>query len=156
MFWLLGFATLLLPLLMLLACWRMAEGSPGSPAAAARYWGATAALMALIGVVTDSLLAHGPVPGAARGIAETAADYQLLHGLALLAVALAAGLQKGEDERGLSGAGWGFAFGIALFSGSLYLRSAGLGAVSGLAPLGGMLLIIGWIALAIALWRRLA
>ncbi|MBV9911908.1 MAG: DUF423 domain-containing protein, partial [Sinobacteraceae bacterium] len=45
--------------------------------------------------------------------------------------------------------------GIVLFSGSLYALSFGapraLGAVT---PLGGLLLIAGWLLFAVAIWRR--
>ncbi len=70
---------------------------------------------------------------------ETAARYHLLHAVALLALA-------SHPTRSV----WGprlFAFGIAIFSGSLYLLALTdirwLGAVT---PLGGVLLIAGWVA----------
>ena len=51
-------------------------------------------------------------------------------------------------------AGLAFTFGIAVFSGSLYLRVlldiSSLGAVT---PIGGLGLILGWVALIIAGWR---
>ena len=80
---------------------------------------------------------------------ETAVRYQLFHALALLIVtALTA---RNGAAGGL--AAWLFVAGIALFSGSLYAMTfAGeawrkLGMVT---PLGGLALIAGWLALAVA------
>ncbi|HEX5724264.1 MAG TPA: DUF423 domain-containing protein [Longimicrobiaceae bacterium] len=79
---------------------------------------------------------------------ETGARYQLVHALALLAVALAAERLPG---RGWRAAGWLFTLGIVAFSGSLYLLALTgarwLGAVT---PLGGAALLAGWVALALA------
>lgn len=73
---------------------------------------------------------------------ETAARYQMFHALALIA----AGLSALHTERRLFvRAGWFFAAGIGLFSGSLYLLCLldirWLGAVT---PLGGVSFLIGW------------
>jgi uncharacterized membrane protein YgdD (TMEM256/DUF423 family) len=55
----------------------------------------------------------------------------------------------------LRGAGIAFVAGVLLFSGSLYALCLGGGSVFGpLTPLGGVSLIIGWLALALALWRQ--
>ncbi len=66
--------------------------------------------------------------------------YHLLHAVALLAIALSA------QASALRAAGWLFAAGIALFSGSLYALALGgprwLGPVT---PLGGLALIAGWL-----------
>jgi len=52
-------------------------------------------------------------------------------------------------------AGWSFAVGIVLFSGSLFALAAG-GArwVGWVTPFGGVALIVGWVALAILGLRR--
>jgi uncharacterized membrane protein YgdD (TMEM256/DUF423 family) len=78
---------------------------------------------------------------------ETGVRYQLLHGLALVAVAR---LPK-------SGAACvAFLCGVLLFSGSLYGLATlpadwrRLGAV---VPLGGVALIVGWTLVAIGAWR---
>lgn len=84
---------------------------------------------------------------------ETAARYQLVHAVALLAVALAATVRPGG---GWAAAGWLFTAGIVLFSGSLYALALtgarGLGAVT---PLGGVAFLAGWAALAWAGARAL-
>ena len=79
---------------------------------------------------------------------ETAARYQMIHALALLAVAL---LPPGGTGRRATLPGWAFTLGILLFSGSLYLMvftgQRWLGAVT---PLGGAAFLVGWGALG---WR---
>ena len=74
---------------------------------------------------------------------STGVRYQLAHGLALLALGAA----------GAAGARLTvvFAIGVVLFSGSLYgLALGGPGTVLGpLTPVGGVLLILGWLALAL-------
>jgi uncharacterized membrane protein YgdD (TMEM256/DUF423 family) len=84
-------------------------------------------------------------------IFETAARYQMYHALALLAVACVASRWPGSA---VQAAGWLFAAGIVVFSGSLYLlaltSTRWLGAVT---PLGGLALLAGWLALAWAVVR---
>lgn len=82
---------------------------------------------------------------------ETAARYQMYHGLALVAL----GLYNGPRPcRTLQAAGWLFVAGIAVFSGSLYTLALGgarwWGAVT---PVGGVLFLAGWTCLAVGLAR---
>lgn len=103
-----------------------------------------AALSAAAAVVAGAYGAHGAA-GAAAGWLRTGAEYQLAHAVAALALALAGrfawpgGLLLG---------------GAAVFAGTLYLMALGaplwLGAVT---PLGGLGMIAGWIALALAAFR---
>lgn len=76
---------------------------------------------------------------------QTGVQYQFLHGLALL---LLAALSQGDPLRYRMSAIC-FLIGIVLFSGSLYALSLsgvrGFGAVT---PLGGVLFLVGWGALA--------
>ncbi|HYW12006.1 MAG TPA: DUF423 domain-containing protein [Longimicrobium sp.] len=79
---------------------------------------------------------------------ETAARYQMYHALALLAVAMAAARWPGG---GWSAAGWMFTAGVVVFSGSLYvLAFTGIRWLGAITPLGGLCLLGGWIALALA------
>lgn len=82
---------------------------------------------------------------------QTAVRYHLIHGLALFAVAWAAGRWPGNL---VNVSGFLIVAGIILFSGSLYLLSLTdlrwLGAIT---PLGGVAFIAGWILLALAIWR---
>jgi uncharacterized membrane protein YgdD (TMEM256/DUF423 family) len=81
---------------------------------------------------------------------EIAVRYQFFHALALLACAWRATL----GERSASRAAWAFVLGTAIFSGTLYVLAITgprwLGAVT---PIGGVLLIGGWILLAAGIGR---
>jgi uncharacterized membrane protein YgdD (TMEM256/DUF423 family) len=89
---------------------------------------------------------------------ETAVRYHLFHTIAMLAVVL---LQERFRSKFLAAAGMLFTWGIALFSGSLYLLctrglwDAGwltfLGPVT---PVGGLCLIAGWIFLSLSAIKR--
>lgn len=85
---------------------------------------------------------------------QTGVEYQAMHALALLAVGL-----LGQDGRSkaLKLAGWAFATGILLFSGSLYILAMTdirwLGAIT---PFGGTAFLLGWGALAWHAARRTA
>lgn len=75
----------------------------------------------------------------------TASQYHLVHAVALVALA------SGRKEPGLS---WNVLLaGIVLFAGSLYLLALtgirGLGAIT---PIGGVLLVAGWILLSREAW----
>jgi len=86
------------------------------------------------------------------GIWQTAVQYQMWHGLGLLAAGLL--LLHKPDSVALAAAGWLFVAGIALFSGSLYALALtgvrGLGAVT---PIGGAAFLGGWAAMVWAAWR---
>jgi len=77
---------------------------------------------------------------------QTGVEYQAMHALALLAVGH---LGRGGCSRALMLAGWAFATGILLFSGSLYILALTdirwLGAIT---PFGGTAFLLGWGALA--------
>jgi uncharacterized membrane protein YgdD (TMEM256/DUF423 family) len=79
---------------------------------------------------------------------ETAARYQMYHALALIAVGLVA---RGSSARAIGLAGGSFTLGTLIFSGCLYAMvltgHRWLGAV---VPIGGVLLILGWVFLAVA------
>jgi uncharacterized membrane protein YgdD (TMEM256/DUF423 family) len=82
---------------------------------------------------------------------ETAARYQMYHALALLGVAI---LLERRPSTPLRAAGWCFAAGTVVFSGSLYLLAL-TGALwwGAVTPLGGVALIAGWGLVAYGLWR---
>ncbi len=80
---------------------------------------------------------------------HTAADFLLFHAAALIGLVAAA---RGRPHAGLLAAGTLIALGTTLFSGDLALRVlAGLRLVPMAAPTGGVLLIAGWLVLAVAL-----
>lgn len=82
---------------------------------------------------------------------ETAARYQMYHGLGLCIVGLAA--ERYADQKFVV-TGWLFAIGIVLFSGSLYALSlSGIRWLGALTPLGGVSFIAGWAFLAWGAWK---
>ena len=119
-----------------------------------RFWLAAAAANGLIAVAMGAFAAHGlkdRLSSEALGWIRTASDYQMWHGLALLAISL---LSRNGIGGALKAAAAAFLIGIILFSGSLYLLA--LTAWRGFAwitPLGGTALLLGW---ALLLWRGLA
>lgn len=82
---------------------------------------------------------------------DTAVRYQMYHALALVALGLLAARQR---SAWLSAAGWLFLAGIVLFSGLLYgLVFSGPKVLGAIVPLGGLALILAWVALAVGAWR---
>lgn len=114
---------------------------------------ATGAILALIAVAAGAFAAHGLktiLDGYQLGIFETAARYQMYHAIALIAVGALAS-RPGYPARWLKLASLAFLLGVALFSGSLYaLALSGIGWLGAVTPLGGLLFICGWLALAVA------
>ncbi len=102
-----------------------------------------AALSGAVAVAAGAFGAHGAT-GAAQEWLRTGGQYQLIHAVAAL-VALRL------EAQGLStrGPAWLFVAGAAIFASTLYLMALGLprwlGAVT---PIGGLLLIVGWLWLA--------
>ncbi len=87
------------------------------------------------------------------GIWHTAVQYHFWHTLALLLVGVLihSGLQQGVLRAG----GWLFLTGTVVFSGSLYaLALSGVKALGAVTPLGGVLLLAGWVCLAVAAWQH--
>ena len=107
------------------------------------------AINGFLAVAFGAFAAHGLKNILSNGLLavfHTGVDYHAIHALALLAVGI---LGRDGETRGLRLAGWAFASGILLFSGSLYLMALTdarwLGAVT---PLGGTAFLLGWAALA--------
>ncbi len=79
---------------------------------------------------------------------ETGVRYQMYHALALMATGLGGRFWAPEAPRDFVLAGWCFAAGTILFSGSLYaLTLSGKLWLAYMTPLGGILLFAGWIFL---------
>ena len=86
---------------------------------------------------------------------QTGVTYQMYHALGLLAVGVVLTRISVEGSTWLTAAGWLFIAGTLLFSGSLYLLALTdtrwLGAIT---PLGGLAFLLGWLGLAIGVWRQ--
>ena len=110
-----------------------------------------AALAGFVGVALGAFGAHGLrgrlTPDMLK-VFETGVRYQLVHAVALLAMA---GLMDRLDGRLIVAAGWLFFTGIVLFSGSLYLLAlTGVTILGAITPLGGLAFLAGWACVAIA------
>lgn len=127
-------------------------------------WVRIGAILGAIGVTAGAFGAHGlkPSDDALKAMSspdreasekrmatfETGARYHMYHAFAIVGVGLVA---AGLGKRGplLDVAGWCFIGGVLLFSGPLYGIGVGgprwLGAI---APIGGVLMILGWVVLA--------
>jgi uncharacterized membrane protein YgdD (TMEM256/DUF423 family) len=83
---------------------------------------------------------------------QTGVEYQFIHTIALLFVALLC--IRYPQQSWWAASGWLFTAGIVLFSGSLYLlATAGWRWLGPVTPLGGLSFILGWLCLAIGAWR---
>lgn len=89
------------------------------------------------------------------GVFHTGVTYQTTHALAMVLVALL--LKWYPDASGLSWAGWCFALGTVVFSGSLYaLAMSGVKVLGAITPIGGVLFLAGWALLAIHAWKAVS
>lgn len=116
-------------------------------------FGMVGALSGFFAVLAGAFGAHALRAGldpAHLQIFETAARYQLIHALALVLVSL---LPSRSDQSSLRLSGGLFLGGTVLFSGSLYaLALTGVPWLGAITPLGGGCFLLGWLALARALY----
>lgn len=111
------------------------------------FLGSAAGIVGLTGVALGAFGAHGlkATLEATGGLEnwKTAVLYQLVHAVALLALA-------SRPEPALRMVGWCWAVGVVLFSGSLYALALGVPAkfIWPVTPLGGLAFLIGWARLA--------
>lgn len=133
------------------------------------FWVA-GALLGFLGVLCGAFGAHGlkgylsalePELLARRlGNWETASRYALYHALALLLTVTLAPKAKPNETPLPAGAavvaGYSFLLGTLVFSGSLYaLVLSGRTWLGAITPIGGLLFLVGWVALALASKPRL-
>ena len=119
----------------------------------------TACILGALSVALGAFAAHGLkelISNNAIATFETGVRYQFYHVFALLAVAV---LYK--DLPAVKAAGWLFAGGIILFSGSLYVLSIIQGMVQpgyqwigAITPFGGLLFIAGWLWMLVAVMKN--
>ena len=117
----------------------------------ARTFLLAAALSGFLGVAFGAFGAHGlrnRLTPDMLAVFETGVRYQLIHAVALLAVAALMDRLSGWL---ITTAGFLFIAGIVLFSGSLYLLAlTGVTILGAITPLGGLAFLGGWACLAIA------
>lgn len=121
----------------------------------------TGALLGAIAVALGAFGAHGLkkiVPAETVQTFQTGVQYQMYHALALLLTGL---LYEKCNQRFARVAGTLFITGIVLFSGSLYLLTAGRAAETTsldkagiITPFGGVAFIAGWLFLFLAAMKR--
>ena len=123
----------------------MSHTGPRWPLLAASLLGAT-------GVMAGAFGAHGlasRVSPERLEVWQTAATYQLFHSIALLALALSILYASNLTKK--STALWvcrSWLLGVIIFSGSLYgLVLSGINWLGAITPIGGTLLIVGWVLL---------
>ena len=113
-----------------------------------------AAFFGFTGVALGAFAAHGlkgRLTEQYLAIFHTGVTYQLVHTLALFGVAL---LATQLQSRLVTWAGFCFALGIVLFSGSLYLLTmSGIAKLGIITPIGGVAFLAGWLCLGLAAWR---
>jgi len=117
--------------------------------AIARFLLGSGALVMALGVILGALSAHaakGAAHADAQRLMQTAVLYQLVHGLGLLIVGT---LARTAASTWLVAAGVLLLLGILCFCGSLWYLAMSNRSLGPVAPLGGMLFIAGWIALAL-------
>lgn len=116
-----------------------------------------AAIFGALAVAIGAFGAHGLKPRLSAPqltIFEKGVQYQFYHTLALALVGVL--LNWLADRRLLRLAGWFFAAGIVLFSGSLYLLACrdllpfGVGWAGPVTPLGGICFLAGWVVM---IWK---
>lgn len=122
-----------------------------APDDAGRGWLIAGSLLGAAAVAVGAFGAHGLADVlAAAGHAdtwETGARYAMYHALALVGVGLRAS-SRGSTAM-LAAAGWSFLTGTLIFSGCLAALSlTGIRVLGAVVPIGGTLLIIGWLCLA--------
>lgn len=119
-----------------------------------RIFAIVGALSGFVAVGAGAFGAHGlksRLTPDLLAVFETGARYQMVHALALLAVAWAI---SRWSSRAAVASGWCFVAGTVLFSGSLYvLALTGLRGFGAVTPAGGVLFLAGWLLLAVAAWR---
>jgi uncharacterized membrane protein YgdD (TMEM256/DUF423 family) len=113
-----------------------------------------AAFFGFTGVGLGAFAAHGLKDRLSTdylAVFHTGVTYQLIHALALLAVAILCAQVPG---RLMNWAGILFCVGIVLFSGSLYvLTLTGISKLGIITPFGGLAFLAGWVCLGLAAWR---
>lgn len=129
-----------------------------APRPTRNLWPVVGAINGALAVTLGAFGAHGLETMVAEGrfaaemldTFEVAVRYQMYHALALVAL----GVLSHRDNTAGKLAGCAFLAGILIFSGMLYAYVfTGIKVFAMIVPIGGLAFIVGWTALAVALWR---
>ncbi|HZG17891.1 MAG TPA: DUF423 domain-containing protein [Candidatus Bathyarchaeia archaeon] len=111
-------------------------------------------LHGFLSVALGAFAAHGlknKLSEYSLSIFQTGVQYQAIHALALVAVAILYKLTPASSA--LTWSGWCFFLGIMIFSGSLFALSlSGIKVLGAITPIGGVLFLAGWLLLAYHAW----
>ena len=123
----------------------------------ARFCLLAGSLLGAIAVAAGAFGAHGlaAILAASSQTAnwQTACAYCMYHALAMLAAGLVAARCQPASRPALT-AGWCFLVGTLIFSGCLAaLALTGVTILGAIVPIGGVLMITGWVILAVAAMR---
>ncbi len=116
-------------------------------------WLRIGAILGFLAVALGAFGAHGlkgrlEILGTSANY-QTAVQYHFYHAIALLVVGLTVGPFR--SSLAASVAGWGFLIGVVVFSGSLYILAlSGMKWLGAVTPIGGVAMLVGWLALAVA------
>jgi uncharacterized membrane protein YgdD (TMEM256/DUF423 family) len=113
-----------------------------------------AGITGFVGVALGAFAAHGlkaRLDPDMLTVFDTAVRYQMYHVFAIVAAAWA---WARWQRRAFAVAGWLFAAGIVIFSGSLYLLAlSGVRWLGAVTPLGGVTFLAGWLCLGLGALR---
>lgn len=142
---------------------RSDAGLGESPGRGAKVWGVDrlfitiGALSGFLAVALGAFGAHSlrdRLGADMLQVFQTGVTYQMYHALALVGIGILLGRFSVDGSPWLSASGWLFIAGTLLFSGSLYALSlSGTTWLGAITPLGGVAFLIGWLTLAIGIWR---
>jgi len=123
---------------------------------APNYLVAAAALSALIGVAVGGYGAHGlNANESLTTMWETGVAYQMWHALGAFAASWLASTREAITKKIVTVGGWCLVLGSLSFSGSLYVFIIdGIFPVPMLAPVGGTVMLLGWLGIVYGALRR--
>ncbi|MCC3862386.1 DUF423 domain-containing protein [Pseudemcibacter aquimaris] len=120
------------------------------------FWIRLGAISGFLAVLIGAMGAHALEPLMDNeGLSQfkTASLYHLTHSFALIAIGLL--WPHIENHKKLKLSGYSFLVGILLFSGNLYILAIlGTNPLHLLIPLGGLCLLLGWLSLAFASFKK--
>ena len=114
-----------------------------------------ASISGFLAVAIGAFGAHGlkqKISEEMMTVYQTGVQYHFYHTLALLCVGIA--LQQFPQSVPLKLSGWAMLAGMLVFSGSLYLLAlTGTRWLGAITPIGGLTLLVAWLALAVGVYQ---